>query len=87
MIVDRITTMLIIVVALAGCSKTTEPPKPTTAPAASTAMPSEYAVAPAADAGKMEAKSETKPDVPDTHGMPGMSDLFKDDKGKESAKK
>ena len=75
-----------MVVALAGCSKTTEPPKPTTAPAASTAMPSEYAVTPAADPAKTDTKSEAKPDVPDTHGMPGMSDLFKD-KGKESVKK
>ena len=33
-----------------------------------------------------EAKKETKPEVPDTHGMPGMSDLFKtEEKAAEKA--
>jgi hypothetical protein len=60
---------------LAACGQSGEPPK-----AAATGKPAAQAPAPAASgAPTAEAKKEEKHDTPDTHGMPGMSELFKDD--------
>ena len=61
--------------ALAACGQNAEPPKPAVAAPATAAAPS---AAPAAEA-KKEEKSDPTPEV---HGMPGMSELFKDDKKK-----
>ena len=60
-------------ITLAACGPS-EPPK--AAPAAATTT----SAAPAS----ADAKKEAKHDTPDTHGMPGMSELFKgDDKAAE----
>ena len=61
--------------ALAACGQDAAPPKPA---ASATAAPAPATPAPAAEANKEE-KSDPTPEV---HGMPGMSELFKDDKKK-----
>jgi len=65
---------------LAACGQNAEPPKPAVAAPAPAAAPS---AAPAAPAPAAEARKEEKSDpTPEVHGMPGMSELFKDDKKK-----
>jgi hypothetical protein len=60
---------------LYACGGGAEPPK--TAPAA----------APKAEAPKAEAPKEEKKDAAESHGMPGMSDLFKVEEKKPEEKK
>jgi hypothetical protein len=58
---------------LAACGQSSEQAKPAAQAPAQSAAPA----GPATPAG--EAKKEAKQETPDTHGMPGMSELFKDD--------
>jgi ribosomal protein L12E/L44/L45/RPP1/RPP2 len=74
---DRRLILAATCLALAACGQNAEPPKPAAVPAAAPAA-SAPAAAPAAEA-KKEEKSDPTPEV---HGMPGMSELFKDDKKK-----
>ena len=62
--------------ALTACDESAPPPKAAT-PAVAVVPATATASATASSAAAVEAKKEEKPDVPDTHGMPGMADLFK----------
>jgi ribosomal protein L12E/L44/L45/RPP1/RPP2 len=73
---DRRLILAATCLALAACGQNAEPPKPAAAAPAPSAAPA--TPAPAAEARKEE-KSDPTPEV---HGMPGMSELFKDDKKK-----
>lgn len=64
--------------ALAACGQNADPSKPAAGPAVAPAAAPGTAPAPAAEA-KKEEKHDSTPEV---HGMPGMSELFKDDKKK-----
>ena len=69
-------TCTLVVLLLAACGQESTPAKPAAAPATS-------APAPAASAPAEPAKKEVT-HAPETHGMPGMSELFKaDDKGEK----
>jgi hypothetical protein len=80
--IDRIAVALLAAAALAGCGKKAEAPRP---PPAAAQAPAPAPAAPAAGgteqaAAKPGEKKEEAPEVPDTHGMPGMSELFGDKK-------
>ncbi len=80
-------TALIAALALTACGDSA-PPKTTVPAAAAPVAPAAGAPGAApASAGSasapVEAKKEEKHDAPDTHGMPGMADLFKGDDKKK----
>ena len=65
--------------ALAACGKSNDASK------ASAPLPTPPAVK--ADAKAEAAKADEKPHAAESHGMPGMADLFKGDEKKDEAKK
>jgi len=72
--IAMLTTLAGFGLAACGGSEPPAAPKPASAAPAPAATP---------ESGKAEAKAE----VPDTHGMPGMADLFKSDEEKKAEKK
>ncbi len=69
--VAKLALTVLVATALAACGKKpAEPARPAAAPAT--------AAAPAPEAPKDGGKAEEHTEAPDTHGMPGMADLFKD---------
>ena len=74
--VAKLALTVLVAAALAACGKKpAEPQKPATA------------AAPAQEAPKDGGKAEEHTEAPDTHGMPGMADLFKGKDEKEPEKK
>ena len=79
--ITRIFVLSAICLTLAACDQKAEPAKPAVAEKPAIQAPATRSVAtPAAPAAPAtEAKKEDKPGTPEVHGMPGMSELFKDD--------
>ena len=74
--VAKLALTVLVAAALAACGKKpAEPQRPATA------------AAPAPEAPKDGGQAEEHAEAPDTHGMPGMADLFKDKDEKKAPEK